>query len=202
MNKMSIVLAFVLGAAAGSAATVFIVKKKYERLAQEEIDSVKESFAEYYGTGKKKTDEDKSEPDKEATVAEYAAKLKECGYTNYSTGVVDPEEEEDDEEDETETLDESSYAPYVIPQEEFGEDEEYTQISFSYYADKVLADEDDRIVHDVEGSVGFDSLNHFGEYDDDAVYVKNNRLKCYYEILIDERKYSDVLKKYPYKAEV
>ena len=90
----------------------------------------------------------------------------------------------------------------MIPPEKFGEDEEYMQISLSYYADKVVADEDDKIIHDIEGTIGFDSLNHFGEYEDDSVYVQNNRLKCYYEILIDERAYSEVLDKHPYKAEV
>ena len=38
--------------------------------------------------------------------------------------------------------------------------------------------------------VGMESLTHFGEYEDDSVFVRNDRLKCDYEILMDERTYS------------
>ena len=61
--------------------------------------------------------------------------------------------------------------PYVISPEEFGEYEEYEKISLTYYGDQVLADENDELVEDVEGAVGFESLTHFGEYEDDSVFV-------------------------------
>ena len=85
-------------------------------------------------------------------------------------------------------------APYVITPEAFAEYEEYDTVSLTYYDDGVLADEDDNIIEDVEGMVGVDSLTHFGEYEDDSVYVRNDRYKCDYEILRDQRKYSDVKK--------
>ena len=44
-KKTTILLAFILGAASGSAVTWYSVKKKYEEIAQREIDSVKEVFA-------------------------------------------------------------------------------------------------------------------------------------------------------------
>ena len=44
MNKARGFVMFVLGAAVGSVATWQYTKKKYERIAQEEIDSVKEIF--------------------------------------------------------------------------------------------------------------------------------------------------------------
>lgn len=50
----------------------------------------------------------------------------------------------------------------MIPPEQFGDDEEYEQISLTYYADGVLADENDEVIEDVEDAVGIDSLNHFG----------------------------------------
>ena len=43
-KKTTILLAFILGAASGSAVTWYSVKKKYEEIAQREIDSVKEVF--------------------------------------------------------------------------------------------------------------------------------------------------------------
>lgn len=95
-----------------------------------------------------------------------------------------------------------SNKPYVISPEEFGEGEEYEKISLTYYADQVLADENDELVEDVEGAVGFESLTHFGEYEDDSVFVRNDRLKCDYEILLDQRTYSDVVKTRPHQMEV
>ena len=49
----------------------------------------------------------------------------------------------------------------MIPPEQFGDDENYDQISLTYYADGVLADENDEVIEDVEDAVGIDSLNRF-----------------------------------------
>lgn len=89
--------------------------------------------------------------------------------------------------------------PYVISPDEFGEIDNYEEISMTYYSDGVLADDNDNIVNDVEDIIGTESLTHFGEYEDDSVFVRNDCLKCDYEILLDSRKYSDVLKEMPYK---
>lgn len=86
--------------------------------------------------------------------------------------------------------------PYVISPEEFSDIWEYDTISLTYYADNVLTDDEDEVMEDIEGTVGADSLERFGEYEDDAVYVRNDRLKCYYEILKDLRNYSDVISRY------
>jgi hypothetical protein len=53
----------------------------------------------------------------------------------------------------------------------------------------------------VDDVVGFESLNRFGEYEDDSVFVRNDRLKCDYEILLDRRKYSDVVNKKPHEVD-
>ena len=92
--------------------------------------------------------------------------------------------------------------PYVISPDEFGEFEDYERISLSYYADQILADEDDEKVEDVDNVVGLESLTHFGEFEDDSVFVRNDRLKCDYEILLDQRTYSDVIKQRPHQTEV
>lgn len=194
MSKVTNFVMFAMGAAVGSVITWHCVKKKYEQIAQEEIDSVKAVFM-------------KKDPDMEVTVSEtphqaeprkveekpsiseYAALLKNEGYTNYSgTG----------KEEQTSMNDK----PYVISPEEFGEYEGYEKISLTYYGDQVLADENDELVEDVEGAVGFESLTHFGEYEDDSVFVRNDRLKCDYEILLDQRTYSDVVKTRPHQMEV
>ena len=68
-------------------------------------------------------------------------------------------------------------------------------------ADQVLADEDDDPVEDVDNVDGFESLKSFGEFEDDSVFVRNDRLKCDFEILLDQRNYSDVCKLKPHQRE-
>ena len=55
MNKLLQAFGFVVGAAVGSATTWYFTKRKYETIAQEEIDSVKKTYSERYA--KKDKDE-------------------------------------------------------------------------------------------------------------------------------------------------
>jgi hypothetical protein len=68
----------------------------------------------------------------------------------------------------------------------------------TYYSDGVLTDENDEVLEDVEDIIGIDSLNHFGEYEEDSVYVRNDEKLCDYEILLDNRNYSDVYNERPH----
>ena len=204
MSKINFAM-FMAGLTIGSAATWLCLKKRYEQIAQEEIDSVKAVFAEKKPEtvirkeenenldkdNKIKADQAKLKPD----LINYAAKLAEEGYTNYaSTNNKNAKEENP-------TMVEK---PYIISPEEFGEFgdfDEYTKLSLTYYSDEVLADENDEIVDDIDEIVGADFADHFGEYEDDSVFVRNDRLKCDYEILRDNRSYSDVTGGYPGQME-
>lgn len=194
MNKAGSLFIFAAGAAVGSYITWKLLKDKYERIAQDEIDSVKEVFA-------KKENSDDSEPilaeesghNDKPSIIEYAAKLHENGYTNYS----DSENKETVHKEDGETVEK----PYVISPDEFGEFGEYETISLTYYEDQVLADDNDDIIKNVDDVVGTESLTHFGEYEDDSVFVRNDRLKCDYEILLDQRKFSDVRANNPHPME-
>ena len=194
MNK---VLYFVAGASIGALAAWKITSMKYESIIQEEIDSVKEAFA-----NKKVSDETIKDPDKEndilaekavhkPDIMEYAAKLSDEKYTNYSS-VVDIKTDSSNVEDDVEE-------PYVISPEEFGEMYDYEKISLTYFADGTLADDADEVIEDVDEIVGSDALDHFGEYEDDSVYVRDDRKMVDYEILMDTRNYKDyIAKEKPY----
>lgn len=191
-------LAFVVGAGMGSVCTWKLLKRKYELIAQEEIDSVKAAYAtrengkgfvEGFCDGLKVAEDRTQKDESNVDFKNYASIIQKEGYTDYSRSV---------EEKKGEAFVEK---PYVISPEEFGEFEEYEKISLTYYADKVLADENDEEVDDVDEIVGEESLNHFGEYEDDSVFVRNDRLKCDYEILLDQRNYSDVAKTRPHRVE-
>jgi hypothetical protein len=186
-----------LGAAAGVAVSWKWLKTKYERIAQEEIDSVIEVFSRRNGRSADESNEDENkvaiektvkEPDEKLGMREYAAMLAEKGYTKYS----------DAEQEKKEAKPVKVEKPYTISPEEF-RDSDYEAVSLTYYADGTLTDDMDNIIEDVESMVGLDSLDHFGEYEDDSVFVRNDEAQCDYEILRDSRNYADVKK--PYRAE-
>lgn len=199
---------FTFGAVVGSVATWYYLKDRYEKRVQEDVASVKESLSKMSRySGPQDSDEAKASehetglPEK-PDITEYAKRLSKEKYTNYS-GMFNEEEEEEENEPPVpnRVTSDSKEKPYVIPPEQFDEFDDYSTISLMYYADGVLADDNDELVEDVEDVVGSDSLNHFGEYDDDSVYVRNDRLKVDYEILRSLRTYSEVIQSKPYLAE-
>ena len=191
MNKSIIgVVSFIFGAAVGTFITQELVKKKYERIAQEEIESVKELYKakENISGIRQGNIEGMNNPNKE--LKEKIQHVSDKIMNDYKRILKDQKYSNDTENDNSERS--SSVEPYVICPEEFGEVEDYDRVSFAYYADGVLADENDEIVENVDEIIGEESLTHFGEYEDDPVFVRNDKLKCDYEILLDQRNYSDI----------
>ena len=196
---------FVTGLVIGSVVTYVIVKDKFEKIAQEEIDSVKEVF----GRRVEKEADKKVEKIAKKEVEKIRKEYNEYdnltkNYTSYSKNkteesIEDVEYEEVCENDEDGVeLDEIERAsdydkPYIIEPQEFGALDGYSLITLYHYSDNVLADDCDELVEDLDDVVGEDYASHFGEYEDDCVYVRNDRLKADYEICRDLRKYSDVV---------
>ena len=195
-SKLLSFMSFIVGASAGSLITWKFVEKKYKQNAQEEIDSVKETYAKM-----RKDDLEAKKADLEAA----KAKLHPAESEKVETSEVQPEEVQK-YEDVIAKHNYTSYSnninekggdvmtdrPYVISPDEFGDYPDYETISLTYYNDKVLTDEYNEIVDDIDDLIGEDSLNHFGEYEDDSVVVRNDTLKVDYEILLDSANYSDI----------
>lgn len=200
------VLIFVLGAAAGSLATWKLIEKKYKDIAQEEIDSVKDTFSkmkkneypdklEDYPDFEEFDDSDDVEEEPEPKpeqkidrnnkpdIVEYAKILSETGYTNYA------ERQDKKEKKGVEPVEDER--PYVISPDEFGEKDGYENVTLTYYADGVLTDYFDNVISNIDEVVGFDSLDHFGEYEDDVVFVRNEKMETDYEILRDLRDFNE-----------
>ena len=193
---------FAAGILTGSLCTWYSTKKYYEKIANDEIESMKEWLARRVEEQDEKAEEQSSEPAEKPTspsmkpnLMEYAAMVKDLGYTDYSRRTEEPEKEakEDEEVDEMDR-------PYVIEPKEFGECD-YEEVSLTHYADGVLTDEQDNPIEDVDSMVGEDYAEHFGEYEDDSVFVRNDRLQTDFEILADQRNYSDLDKNKSYPTE-
>lgn len=195
-SKLLSFLSFIVGASAGSLITWKFVEKKYKQIAQEEIDSVKETYAKMRKDDLKAKQADleaakaklhPAEPEKAETpevkpeeVQKYEDVIAKHNYTSYSNNINEK------------GGDVMTDRPYVISPDEFGDYPDYETISLTYYNDKVLTDEYNEIVDDIDDLIGEDSLNHFGEYEDDSVFVRNDALKVDYEILLDSANYSDI----------
>lgn len=174
------------GVGIGVLATKKYYSEKYEELANEEIESVKEKF---HSVNNETTVKEEVEPDEnkvdvhdKTSLDEYKTVLKNYNYSSHDK----PSPKELIEETE-ETED-----PIVISPTEFGDIEDYDQVTLYYFADKILTDDMEVPVEDVWDTVGLNALETFGTYEDDCVHVVNHRLKCYFEIITDLRNYSDV----------
>lgn len=165
LNK---VLIFATGAAIGSVVTWKLMKTKYEQVEYEE------EYEEETIESEEPVSNDIQNSHKQDMIV-YNKIIKNSGYNDKEN-----EKEVDDVE-----------KPYVISPDDFAEMDDYNTETLYYYDDGVLTDTQDNVISDVEGTVGKDSLDHFGEYSDDCVYVRNDKRKTDYEILRDESEYHD-----------
>lgn len=177
MGNKKLIVGFAIGALAGSVAAWRILKKKYEQLVQEEIESVKVAFERYYSETQSEVIQNSTEEpvaeNKQEVVAEYKEVIANSAYSKGN-------------------LNNDCSDPYVIAPEELGgEQGEYNILSLTYFSDGVLAD-DQGEVFNIAAAIGEDALDHFGDYEDEAVHVRNESWNTDFEVFLDERKYTEV----------
>lgn len=174
-NGIKYFVTFTLGAAAGSVAAWYFLKSKYEQLAREEIEEVRD----YY----RQKDTEQESKDENPDSCEESDEIVYRNLVNTHYGDHDQEGGSEVELDDI---------PRVISPEEFAENsDEYQTESLTLYACGTLTDDFDNPIKDIPAMVG-DALDHFGDYDDDVVHVKNDMHKCNYEICKDIRTYDQV----------
>lgn len=213
---MKKVFIFLAGAAIGSAVTYKLTEKYFNKLIDEEIESVKETFKEKLIEIEEKFEcvPDENESTTEITESDPAKEeikknqeqidkiIKENGY---ATGVdmaaensesIQVEETTDEEEDDSDytvpvEVGREIKPPYVITEDEYGEfgNEEQTLI---LYSDGKLVDENEELIVDPEVVIG-DALEEFskGEFIE-RIYVRDENNEIDYTILASEKTYSEV----------
>ena len=180
-------LSFIFGVCIGIGVSWKYLENKYSDLAQEEIDSVKEVYSKKYKHCDSGSNADKDNIDNlpenmdMRTYEEKTKKYKPTDYNAISTPIKDAE------------IRKENNKPFIISPEKFGEIEGYEQVTLTHYADGVLADIHDNKIDNIDELVGSDYEKHFGEYEDDSVHIRNESQKTDYEILYDERYYSDIV---------
>ena len=172
---------FSLGAAASAVASYFYWKNHYEKWAQDEINTMRDFYKKREADSNPADDiqeassvtpeEEQEHPDDTIPdMMRYAKRIKTCGYTDYA---VTKREN---------TMHKVTY-PYDISADEFGENDDYDCVSLDYYSDGVLTDSTGDVIDDIDAVVGHDFAQYFDKYKEDAIYIRNDRLRCDYEIL-------------------
>lgn len=184
---LSNALMFAAGAAVGSAVAWIFAKKRFEKIANEEIESVKRVFCKR----EEKVEDDlteevveEAEPVLNEVTQERVNYQKIINNADYNTATKNEEEGDEDVEYYVE--------PYVISPDEFGElaEDGYDTVSFYLYSNGILEDSITKDLiddEDIDRLIGRGSLNTFGRYEEDSVFVRNENNCIDYEILrVDE----------------
>lgn len=188
-NKFANFIMFAVGAAIGSAVAWKVTKNKYEQIMNEEIAMMREAYRNKIKEKEEKEVKTKTfEPrrfefDKEV-IEEYRTEIVELGYADI------------EEKGELEMREE----PYVISPDEFNERDDYETQSLVYYQDGVLTDDLGNVIHDIDEIIGLESLEHFGEYADNVVFVRNDHLGIDYEVMLHPQAHSVACREDPFLA--
>lgn len=208
-SSVKTLLVFVAGLAVGAGSGYFITKKKYEKIADEEIASVKEVFQKKLDSLTCDNDESKDEPEnpKYDSPQEYLAHHPEIDKPSYEQ----EEQDESKKEDRQATLKKESddahkkynkalqnvgnacAEPYVIKPHEYGDQETYDLISLTLTSDgEVIDDRNTEILSDVEDVLG-NCLTFMGEFAENVVHIRNEQRMCDYEVCKDIRTAEEII---------
>lgn len=102
------------------------------------------------------------------------------------TGDDDDDEEVEGHEYPREGLADETYT--IDPDRFINECPFFDKVTLEYYEDGVLADAlTEEPLEDIDGAIGFKSLEKFGEFEEDVVYVRNEKRSTDYEVILQRR---------------
>lgn len=198
---IKVIAAFVVGAAAGAAGATLYFKEKYKAESDNEIRQMREYYkkkmaeADTYGVDEEGNCEEPEEMRAEhSAYSSFDSLIKDeeakKAYVNYNT--VNPAasltKEEFDEMRERAMMaqhpEEDHDEPYILTVEEFEDGRAgYDSIGLSYYeGDDTLVDESEEMV-EADETIGTENLEWFKGSGTDAMYIRNDRVSCDYEVI-------------------
>jgi len=190
INLIKGLVIFVVGFGLGAVAAKMVLKREYEELVQEEVESLRETAA-------RRKDLRKSEEvivDGSKSAKEMHKKLANNIAKRYSGGT-----DEEYSECEKESHNTNHYSidgePYAISLEEFSEEMDHFEKSTIYYYDEddTLADEQEEMIQDVLAIIGPEVLDHLQQAKSDVVYVRNEKMQIDYEIIVLDKSYAETV---------
>ena len=199
-DKLSSVIIFCGGMFIGGFLTWDFFKTKYEKIADEEIASVKETFEHREPRPDKnyKVEEALKGNDEYINVSPGVSEriikiIDSNGYRNYSNTAIETDKKGG-------TADMELKQPYVITPEQYEDNVDYTKVSLTWYNDEVLEDDWGNVL-DPDDVIGSDALKTFGQYEKDSVFVRDDDEQIDYEVLLDTRSYKETYGHDPVEAD-
>lgn len=199
-DKLSSAIIFCGGVFIGGFLTWDFFKTKYEKIADEEIASVKETFEHRESRPDKnyKVEEALKGNDAYINVSPGVAErivqiIDSNGYRNYSNTAIETDKKGG-------TADMELKQPYVITPEQYEDNVDYTKVSLTWYSDEVLEDDWGNVL-DPDDVIGSDALKTFGQYEKDSVFVRDDDEQIDYEVLLDTRSYKETYGHDPVEAD-
>lgn len=200
-------IGMLLGGAAGSAITYYILnnklKKQYEIKMTEELTQFKHDFKieKYEEHLEKKEEESKENMKKvEETIAKHGPDPRDKSVVDtHKTDYTKPKSDEKEEEDmsdyvdfiDTVPLEERNPLPYIIKEEEHYAGPKYYDFEeYSYILpNEDVIDDEDNVLTEVEKVLGYKNLEELNNCQDgDYIYIRNEIYECDYCVtLIDWR---------------
>lgn len=160
------VIGFIIGAVVSGLTTYFATKKKIKAKADEEIEEVRDIYE------KMTLEHSKEKKKEEVPVKNYKVQAMHHRILTESEKKVEESKKD---------------IPEIIPIESFVEDDDYDKETLIFYEeDGVLTDQYDHVIG-LNETIGEEALNHFGEEEEDIVYVRNNKLMIDYEVILEHK---------------
>lgn len=218
-STFKIIASFFVGGVIGGGVSYFLLKKKFNERIESEVQSIKDLYSSKLEENKevkscenlnqiensknednKKSEEKASKNETKSLKSSIKKQEKQppVDYANYYATLQkygNEESKKDSDVEQKVVVPEKKNVKksnrVVISPDEFEDNEDYETIYLTYYADGVLADEMDKQVK-IENTIGKEALKHFGEFEDDMLHVRDDKVKIYYEVAKDNRKFSDI----------
>ena len=183
---MKSLLMLVGGIVIGGSVSWMYHKNKYEKMVQEEIESLRDHSKE------------KNKEDQSITKDEHEKK--------HDDEIIDEDSYTEDIDQVEKIIDYNHYSnpnddqnivnkykkPYVVTPEEFATISGFDTDTFYYHHDNIISNGNNEMVEDVNDILGLnvdEIRDQFGVYEEDSVFIRNMRLKTDYEILLEESDY-------------
>lgn len=162
-------------------------EKKYRKIADEEVASTKEALSKWY---EKNWEEKKSQSEDSRNKSSDILNK----YNTASNEAVEEEDISDTQRDldmaMEETHPEVTSIFDIVSDVEVAENREgYEVEDLVYYGGTNLRTESTDELVDIDETIGRDSLNYIGEYKASMLFVRNNQLRTYYEVFVDDSDY-------------
>lgn len=192
------IIFLLVGAGAGCAGTYIFMKDKFDKLIQEETDSVKKYYEEKYSNNnddipekepevesEKKVVEERKKPDV-AVEPDYDEIIEKLNYNQYSTKAGSSK---------------LASRPYIISEAEWEDDNKYIKKTISYFEeDEVCFDNDNNDVYENVGKdIGNDNLEQLTEEGQDELYVRNEKLGIDFDIIFETGSYENFIENGDYE---